>query len=418
MPNKFRKDLQYFKFCLYGFLKNLRFFEPFLYLFFIEKGLSFFQIGVLIAIREISRNITEIPTGLLADIFGRRKMMIFGFSSYIASFLIFFFSSSYNVFILAMIFYSFGDAFRTGTHKAMILEYLDINKWEEQKVTYYGSTRSWSQIGSAISSVVAAFLVIYSGSYRYIFLYSVIPYLIDLLLMISYPRVLDGVPETGTGISIKARFTEIYYEVRNTLPRISALRAIGSTALFSAYYRIVKDYLQPIILAVVLILPMKLEIPKDKLTALAIGFVYFLVYISGALASRFSGLVTLRAGGLRPILNSSLLIGLGTGFIIGFLFFLNSVFCSILSIIFFVFIVVSENIRKPAGVAYISGLADKKILATSLSIESQVKGLFAAILAPALGFLIDQFGIGEGFMILAFALIILFPIVRINENKM
>lgn len=418
MPNKFRKDLQYFKFCLYGFLKNLRFFEPFLYLFFIEKGLSFFQIGVLIAIREISRNITEIPTGLLADIFGRRKMMIFGFSSYIASFLIFFFSSSYNVFILAMIFYSFGDAFRTGTHKAMILEYLYINKWEEQKVTYYGSTRSWSQIGSAISSVVAAFLVIYSGSYRYIFLYSVIPYLIDLLLMISYPRVLDGVPETGTGISIKARFTEIYYEVRNTLPRISALRAIGSTALFSAYYRIVKDYLQPIILAVVLILPMKLEIPKDKLTALAIGFVYFLVYISGALASRFSGLVTLRAGGLRPILNSSLLIGLGTGFIIGFLFFLNSVFCSILSIIFFVFIVVSENIRKPAGVAYISGLADKKILATSLSIESQVKGLFAAILAPALGFLIDQFGIGEGFMILAFALIILFPIVRINENKM
>ncbi len=31
----FNKDLQFYKFCAYGFLKNLRFFEPFLMLFFL-----------------------------------------------------------------------------------------------------------------------------------------------------------------------------------------------------------------------------------------------------------------------------------------------------------------------------------------------------------------------------------------------
>ena len=36
-----------FRFSMYGFLKNLRFFEPFLVLFFRDAGLSFFQIGVL-----------------------------------------------------------------------------------------------------------------------------------------------------------------------------------------------------------------------------------------------------------------------------------------------------------------------------------------------------------------------------------
>lgn len=41
----FTKDLQFYKFSLYGFLKNLRFFEPFLYLFFLEQGLNFLQIG-------------------------------------------------------------------------------------------------------------------------------------------------------------------------------------------------------------------------------------------------------------------------------------------------------------------------------------------------------------------------------------
>ena len=90
MPQKFNKDLQYYKFCIYGFLKNLRFFEPFLILFFLEKGLSFFQIGTLYAIREITINILEIPTGIVADSLGRRRTMIFSFIAYIISFIIFY----------------------------------------------------------------------------------------------------------------------------------------------------------------------------------------------------------------------------------------------------------------------------------------------------------------------------------------
>ncbi len=55
--NTFIKDRQYYKFCFYGFLKNLRFFEAFLLLFFLESGLTFLQIGWLYAVREISRNL-------------------------------------------------------------------------------------------------------------------------------------------------------------------------------------------------------------------------------------------------------------------------------------------------------------------------------------------------------------------------
>ena len=38
-----------FRFSLYGLLKNQRYFEPFLILVFLEKGLTFFQIGLLVA---------------------------------------------------------------------------------------------------------------------------------------------------------------------------------------------------------------------------------------------------------------------------------------------------------------------------------------------------------------------------------
>ncbi len=120
MTKPFEKDLQYFKFCSYGFLKNLRFFEPFLILFFLEKGLSFTQIGTLYAIREISTNILEIPTGVIADALGRRRTMVSSFLAYIVSFIIFYLTESFAYFALAMLcFSSFGEAFRTGTHSRL-----------------------------------------------------------------------------------------------------------------------------------------------------------------------------------------------------------------------------------------------------------------------------------------------------------
>jgi len=100
MSKKFHRDLQYYKFCTYGFLKNLRFFEPFLILFFVEKGLTYFQIGTLYAVREVSTNILEVPTGIIADSFGRRRTMIYSFISYIFSFLIFFIPG--NIYCLSL----------------------------------------------------------------------------------------------------------------------------------------------------------------------------------------------------------------------------------------------------------------------------------------------------------------------------
>lgn len=120
------KDLMYHKFRAYGFLKNLRFFAPFLILFFLEMGLSFFQIGVLFSIREIAITLLEIPTGVVADSCGRRKAMIASFSFYLLSFALFYISPCFSIYALAMVIFAFGETFRSGTHKAMILEYLRI----------------------------------------------------------------------------------------------------------------------------------------------------------------------------------------------------------------------------------------------------------------------------------------------------
>ena len=64
------------RFSLYGFLKNQQYYDPFLILAFRQMELSFFMIGILVAFREVIANLMEIPSGAVADLFGRRKAMI------------------------------------------------------------------------------------------------------------------------------------------------------------------------------------------------------------------------------------------------------------------------------------------------------------------------------------------------------
>ena len=187
----FKKDLQYVKFCTYGFLKNLKFFEPFFILYLVEAGIPFVRIGLLFTIRAVSINLLEIPSGVIADSIGRRRAMILSFLSYIMSFLLFYFIPKF-----------FGNhrghdplrlsatRFRTGTHKAMILDYLRRRGWEEYRTHYYGNTpklvseglrlvradclRPWSSIQEAIVRSSCSTLI---------------PYVIELALMLSLPRL-------------------------------------------------------------------------------------------------------------------------------------------------------------------------------------------------------------------------------------
>ena len=135
-----------FRFSLYGFLKNQRYYEPFLILAFRQKGLSFFLIGILIGFREVCINLFEIPSGAIADLYGRRRSMILSFYAYIVAFVAFGWSRSLIVLFGAMFFYALGDAFRTGTHKAMIFDWLRLGGRSHEKTKVYGYTRSWSKI--------------------------------------------------------------------------------------------------------------------------------------------------------------------------------------------------------------------------------------------------------------------------------
>ncbi len=409
----FKKDLQYYKFCAYGFLKNLRFFEPFMILFFLEKDISFFQIGVLYTLREITRNILEIPAGVAADVLGRRRTMISSFSLYILSFLLYSVSASMLVLSAATVVFGLGEAFRTGTHKAMIFDYLQRHGWSEYKVHYYGNTRSWSQVGSALSALLAAVLVFYSGKYLHIFLYSCIPYLMGLMLMLSYPAWLDGKASSLKSVDIRRTTRDTLLDFWHSIRHPGILRGVLNISSHGGYYRAVKDYLQPVLQSLAITLPFFMDLDKERKSALLIGFVYFLIYLLSSASARQSGSFSGRFRQLATPLNITLVAGFTAGALSGLFYTMDLL---LLSVLFFVFVYLVENLRLPAGISWFSEKLNPDILATALSVESQGKSMFTAILALGMGYLADRFGPGTALLALSLAMLAMYPLLRIRKT--
>ncbi len=385
----FKKDRQFYRFSAYGFLKNLRFFEPFMVLYFRENGFSFLQIGLLFSIRETATLLLEVPTGFVADIRGRKTSMLFSMASYLVSFLVFFHSASFAVSAAAMLLYASGEAFRTGTHKAMILEYLKVTGQGEWKADYYGATRSASMLGSALNAVLAAILVFYSGSYRYVFLAALFPYILNMLNLASYPSFLNwaGLREGKKRPSMRESLSHTLAMLKDSRAR----RGIMNSAAFDAVFKVEKEYLQPVIKAAALGLPLLMALQEERRVAVVVGLVFSVLYLLASASSRFAGRVGRRLGGVVPAMNRTWIAASLILVAAGVFHRLDAYFVTILA---YVVLYMLQNLRRPLCVSYISGSVNDRVMSVGLSLESLVKTLFMAVLAPLCGLAADRVGIG------------------------
>ncbi len=373
-----------FRFSFYGFLKNQRYFEPFLVLFFLDQGLSFTQIGLLVAVRELSANLLEIPSGALADLYGRRRAMIASFAAYIASFLVFATSVDFARFALAMFLYAFGDAFRTGTHKAMIFTWLRREGRLGEKTRVYGYTRSWSKMGSALSIIIATVLMVWLGDYRWVFYLSIAPYAVGIANFFFYPKWLDGNREAE--VSLPA----VYRHLRASFARIAHTahlrRLVAESMTFEGTFKAAKDYLQPVTRQAALGAPLLLTLDEQTRSPVLIGIVYLTLYVLSAWASRQSHRIAAWRGGeergVRLVWWATLVAYLAlvplalqgwAGAAIGL----------------FILLSLLQNLFRPMHISRFDAHADEHQGATILSVESQAKGLATMVIAPTLGWLVD-----------------------------
>lgn len=387
MSNTGKSDkAQLFRFCLYGFLKNQQYFEPFLIIVFLDKGLSFTAIGTLMAFKAICVNVLEIPSGAMADGWGRRRSMILSMLAYIGSFIIFGLSKTYWVLFPAMLMFAMGDAFRTGTHKAMIFDWLTRQGRKDEKTKIYGLTRSWSKIGSALNVIIAAVAVTWTKSYQIIFWISIIPFVLNVVNFMLYPKYLDK-PAEDEKTKKRPSFLTMLKGALALCTKKGKLRGlIAENVCFEGVYFAAKDYLQPLIQMAALSLPIIAATDKTR-TAMLVAVVFVLLNLLSSVASRQSHRLVKLLGGEDQV---TLFVWLMTATLYGLALAGTLLRWSPLSIIGFVGLAILTNIWKPVFISRFYEKADSESAATTLSIASQSKTLSVACLAPLLGAIVDK----------------------------
>jgi len=402
-------DKQIKKFSVYGFLKDLRFFEPYLLIYLMSNDISLLEIGFLFSIREVIINVFEVPSGLIADYFGRKKELCACFIFYIASFILFFFSKNFLIAAIGMSCFGMGEALRSGTHKAMIFTYLEKMNWQSEKTFVYGKTRSSSLAGSALSSLIGILIILNIPSSSYIFLASTIPYILDFILILSYPSYLD-VKMVQENVPI----TQMFVILGRSLKRNKNLRHIlANEGLFEGILSTIKDLIQPILQGLIVgsgfLLVANLS-SEDNLNII-LGLVYCGINILCATASRRSYHLKKWNTGVFWINLFMILLAV---FLALFGIPKQSV---ILTIIVFLLIRIMQNYRKPLYVDQLDEYMEKSERATMLSLASQLKSIVVVFLAPLVGYVADVLGLQMAMFFLAILVFVLIPFVLLSADK-
>jgi len=124
-----------------------------------DNRMSFFEVGLINGAFMIACFFFEIPTGVIADYYGRKVSILMGsFAAGIGS-LIYFSSYSFWGFILSEVFFAFGSALISGAADAWVKDTLDHNGHKEKIVNVFSKgdvvTRVAALLGGLIGGLIA-----------------------------------------------------------------------------------------------------------------------------------------------------------------------------------------------------------------------------------------------------------------------
>jgi len=136
----------------------LLFVPVFMIVYFRNLGLNLFQAGLIMAMIPLFSLIFEIPTGAVADLYGRKLSVLLSFALLgIGYFMLFFFTNFY-VLLIIFAFLGFAATFYSGAREAWAV---DIIKKNNKKLihNYFSKLQGLGNFGLVISGFLGAFLV-------------------------------------------------------------------------------------------------------------------------------------------------------------------------------------------------------------------------------------------------------------------
>ena len=135
---------------------------PVIVLFYQENGLSMQDVLILKGIYSIAVVILEIPSGYLADVWGRKKTLILGAILGCLGFLVYSVSYGFTGFLLAELILGIGSSFISGSDSALLYDSLLKMKREKEYLKQESRLVSIGNFAEAISAIAGGSLALIS----------------------------------------------------------------------------------------------------------------------------------------------------------------------------------------------------------------------------------------------------------------
>lgn len=131
---------------------------PILMLYYKDSGLTNEQSFQLKAFYSITIVLFEIPSGYLADLWGRKKTLILGAVLGTIGFAIYSFNTGYIYFLMAEITLGIGQSFISGSDSAMLYDTLKFSGKSKEYTRFEGLNTAIGNIAEASSALLGGFL--------------------------------------------------------------------------------------------------------------------------------------------------------------------------------------------------------------------------------------------------------------------
>ena len=130
--------------------------------YFIELGLSIFQIGILLAVAPLFTLLFEVPTGAFADLYGRKNSVLLGYLLEGLGFISLFFFQEFYLILGSIALIGFGGTFSSGAKEAWVTDLIK-SKRKDFLHGYFVKVKIIGGIGLLCAGIVGALFVKHFG---------------------------------------------------------------------------------------------------------------------------------------------------------------------------------------------------------------------------------------------------------------
>lgn len=160
-------------------------------LYYIEKGLTSSQYISFVGIAFLVKLIFEIPFGVLADKYNKKKLLLISNALFIFSIIVYIYSHNYFTFLIAIIMDAISNSISSGIINSILYENLE-NKKHFNKTLFYNSF--FYNISYMLAMILGGYIGQHLGLiYNYYF--TIIPFIIDffilLIIKVNKPQNVD-----------------------------------------------------------------------------------------------------------------------------------------------------------------------------------------------------------------------------------